>query len=101
VGQDLMLPISAMAKVNPPTPSGTAKAVRAAAKTGQPIIHKVGPGDTLTSIARRYNVLVHQLAEWNVMQPNDVLQLGRKLKIFAHESPQADSRSSTASTSYA
>lgn len=92
VGQDLLLPISAMAKINPPP--GTPKPVRAAAKTNQPIIHKVRAGETLTSIARHYNVLVHQLAEWNVMQPNDVLQLGRKLKIWANQSPQADSRSS-------
>ncbi len=89
VGQDLLLPISAMAKFTPPAAPGTAKPVRAAAKIGQPVIHKVRSGETLTSIARRYNVMVHQLAEWNVMQPNEILRLGRKLKIWINDGPQA------------
>lgn len=93
VGQDLLLPISAMAKISPKAAPGAARPVRAAAKTNQPIIHRVRSGETLTSIARRYNVMVHQLAEWNTMKVNEILRLGRKLKIFIHEAPQADGRS--------
>lgn len=89
IGQSLMLPISATAKL--PTAPNVAKPIRAAAKTG-PIIHKVRSGETLTSIARRYNVMVHQLAEWNTMQANEVLRLGRKLKIWTNDGPQANSR---------
>ena len=39
--------------------------------------------------ARRYHVLVQQLAQWNDMEPGDVLRLGKKLKIWANDSPQA------------
>lgn len=91
VGQDLLLPISAMAKITPPKGTQTAaKPVRAVAKAGQPIIHKVRQGETLTSIARRYNVMVHQLTEWNSMEANETLRFGRKLKIWATDRPQAN-----------
>lgn len=92
VGQDLLLPISAMAKFETPA-APKAKAIRASAKPNpnQPLIHKVRAGETLTSIARRYNVLVQQLAEWNRMRPNDVLTRGRRLRIWPNDGPQASS----------
>jgi membrane-bound lytic murein transglycosylase D len=83
IGQSLMLPISTSAY------STGVKSVRAAVQSGEPIIHRVRRGETLSSIARRYNVLVRQLAEWNLMSPDDVLQLGRKLKIWNGDGPQA------------
>ncbi len=89
VGQSLLLPLSTAAKIPQPVVAGTTKAIRLVAKSGQPIVHKVRPGETLSSIARRYNVMVHQLAEWNIMQANDVLQLGRKLKVWTSDGPQA------------
>ena len=48
----------------------------------RPIIHKVRSGETLYSISRKYNVLVRQLAEWNLMRPGDVLKLGQRLKVW-------------------
>ncbi|HEX9811577.1 MAG TPA: LysM peptidoglycan-binding domain-containing protein [Burkholderiales bacterium] len=83
IGQSLMLPISASAY-----PTGV-KPVRITIHGDDPIIHRVRHGETLSSIARRYNVLVRQLAEWNLMRPNDILQLGRKLKIWNGDGPQA------------
>jgi peptidoglycan lytic transglycosylase D len=85
LGQNLMLPISQSA-----APSGHGvKPVRIAAKAGEPIIHRVRRGETLSSIARRYNVLVREIAQWNFMRPNEILQLGRKLKIWIDDGPQA------------
>jgi peptidoglycan lytic transglycosylase D len=85
IGQNLMLPISAST-----APSGRgAKPVRLSAKSDEPIIHRVRRGETLSSIARRYNVLVRQIAEWNLMRPNEILKLGRRLKIWVNDGPQA------------
>lgn len=81
IGQDLVVPVPAAGR-------GT-NAVLAANRTDEPIIHKVRRGETLTSIARRYGVLVRQVAEWNLMHPNDILHMGRKLKIWINKGPQA------------
>ncbi|MFL6647394.1 MAG: LysM peptidoglycan-binding domain-containing protein [Sulfurifustaceae bacterium] len=90
-GQDLLLPISSMAKIEPPAAPAKAKAIRASVKANQPMIHKVRAGETLSSIARRYNVLVQQLAEWNRMRPNDILTRGRRLRIWPSDGAQASS----------
>lgn len=86
IGQSLLLPISSSAPAAAP---GRAAPIRAAARSTQPVIHRVRPGDTLYGIARRYNVLVQQIAEWNVLDPADVLRLGQKLKIFPATRPSA------------
>lgn len=92
VGQDLLIPMSER-PINPVLVSQTrTKAVVASAKAprpGQPVIHRVRSGETLYSIARRYNVLVRQLREWNLMQTSDVLRLGQKLKIWPGKVPSA------------
>ena len=96
VGQSLMIPfssrllppvaVSAATKFAPAKPAlSTANATGAKA----PLIHYVRAGETLWSIARRYGVLVSQIAYWNVLEPGDVLQLGQKLRIFAHGAPAA------------
>jgi membrane-bound lytic murein transglycosylase D len=46
-------------------------------------------GETLSSIARRYNVLVQQLAQWNLLDPSDVLKLGQRLRIWPKGAPTA------------
>lgn len=88
-GQDLMIPISASAN----TPKIIRTAYRGSstrtAQRGEPVIHRVRRGETLWSIARRYDVLVGQLAKWNLMQLDDVLRLGTKLKIWTGGGPTA------------
>ena len=76
IGQRLVLPASA-------------RPVHTAADAGRPVLHKVRRGETLSEIARRYGVLVRQLAEWNLMHPKDVLHMGRTLKIWTNSGPQA------------
>lgn len=95
VGQDLLIPVSERA-IAPVIASQTkTKTVAAASpktpadRGAGPVIHKVRSGETLYSISRKYNVLVHQLAEWNLMRPSDVLRLGQRLKIWPAGTPSA------------
>ncbi len=93
-GQDLLIPISA----RPLKPEVIRTAYRAStspAARGEPVIHRVRRGETLSSIARRYNVVVGQLAKWNLMQMGDVLRLGQKLKIWTGGAPTASIEVST------
>ncbi|MCR4346482.1 MAG: transglycosylase SLT domain-containing protein [Sulfuricaulis sp.] len=89
VGQDLLIPISA----RPLTVAAVRTTYRSTeahtAKRGENIVHRVRRGDTLSSIARRYNVLVNQLIKWNFIKANDILRLGQKLKIWPNGSPTA------------
>ena len=43
--------------------------------------HTVAKGETLSSIARTYNVTVDQLCAWNNIKKTDVLKIGRKLVV--------------------
>jgi len=93
-GQDLLIPISA----RPLKPEVIRTAFRASssrAARGEPVIHRVRRGETLSSIARRYNVVAGQLAKWNLMQMGDVLRLGQKLKIWTGGPPTASIEVST------
>ena len=87
VGQDLLIPISARA-MKPPVVR-TAYRPPARIERGEPVIHRVRSGETLWSIARRYNVLVRQLVQWNQIDLNDVLQLGQRIKIWTSGGPTA------------
>lgn len=92
VGQSLLLPISAHAPaavVEAAANSNTRVRAASGGRGNQVVIHRVRPGDTLWSLARRYNVLVHQIAEWNRMRPGDALITGRKIKIFTNGRPSA------------
>ncbi|MHB1951576.1 MAG: LysM peptidoglycan-binding domain-containing protein [Acidiferrobacteraceae bacterium] len=46
------------------------------------IIHRVRRGESLWSIARRYNVYVSQLARWNYIGVRNALKLGQRLLIW-------------------
>jgi membrane-bound lytic murein transglycosylase D len=83
VGQDLLIPVSGrklvITKPNlAPDSKSTTKTTNGKAR----IIHHVRAGDTLSGIARRYNVYVHQLRSWNLMDADDMLKAGQKLLIW-------------------
>ncbi len=93
VGQDLLIPLSERA-ISPviaaqtKTKTVTVAATKTPANRGAgPIMHRVRSGETLYGISRKHNVLVHQLAEWNLMQPSDVLRLGQQLKVWPRGTP--------------
>jgi membrane-bound lytic murein transglycosylase D len=88
VGQDLLIPISSR-PITVAAVRTNYKSSASIAQRGQPVIHRVRRGDTLYSIARRYNVMVHQLTKWNFIKANDILSLGQKLKIWPKGSPTA------------
>ena len=43
----------------------------------------VQAGDSLWSVARRYDVTVAELAQWNAMSPRDTLSIGRELVVWS------------------
>ncbi len=56
-------------------------AVTLPSKTGEVIYHEVLPGDTATSVARRYGTTVDRLLKMNGLEPSSVLQRGQLLAI--------------------
>jgi membrane-bound lytic murein transglycosylase D len=87
-GQSLLIPISTR-RLTPPRPPKIVRSENPASSNSQPVLHRVRSGETLWSIARRYGVLIQKIAEWNLMNSNDVLQLGQILKIWTSGAPSA------------
>lgn len=46
------------------------------------ISHKVKPGETLSGLARRFKVSVHDIARWNQFSPNRQLRIGESVRIY-------------------
>ena len=95
VGQELLIPMSGAA-TRPPAASSqvaarattpTTSAVRATQAT--PSSYKVKRGDTLTSIAARFNVTVTDLKKWNKLSSTR-LDIGQKLSLARTDARQAN-----------
>lgn len=86
-GDFLMVP-HAVKSLAAYTESADARAARtrATVRAGLKLEHVVAPGESLWSIARRYDVNVRNLAAWNAMAPGDVLSIGRKLVVWSRKS---------------
>ena len=52
--------------------------------SAQQFIHRVSAGETLWSIARRYQVKVGQLMSWNQLQNDHILNLNQPLTVFSN-----------------
>ena len=84
VNQNLLIPISArplstrVANVTRPVPRARVNPPKSQAK----VVHRVRQGETLWSIARKYEVYVNQLARWNFMNKGDILRVGQRLQIW-------------------
>ncbi len=50
--------------------------------THQQLVYRVRGGDTLSSIAERFNVLPEQLADWNRIRLNDLIHRGQRIVIY-------------------
>ena len=96
-GQSLLIPISTRRRtirtIRPTVPISSPR--NPVSAQSQPILHRVRSGETLWGIAQRYNVLIHEIAEWNRINPNDILRLGQRLKIWTSGSPAARYRDVT------
>lgn len=63
--------------------------------------HTVASGETLGSIAKKYNVTVKQITEWNKLSNPDALSIGQKLRItIGASSKSTSSKSSSSATKY-
>lgn len=92
LGQNLLIPVSGRRLVIPSSIAQAEPAVHherlrtylhmARYNQRVRIVHRVRPGESLWSIARRYNVYVSQLAHWNYMGVRDALKLGQRVLIW-------------------
>jgi murein DD-endopeptidase MepM/ murein hydrolase activator NlpD len=64
-----------------PQPAPVATAPRATPPVQSATAHVVQPGETLTSIARRYNVRLNDLAAANNIQPYKMVRMGERLVV--------------------
>jgi membrane-bound lytic murein transglycosylase D len=53
------------------------------------IVHRVKRGDTLFSIARRYDTTVEELKEWNRLR-SSAIQIGQRLTVFRDSGPSTN-----------
>jgi membrane-bound lytic murein transglycosylase D len=79
--------------------SGTTDAVVASAAVPTPapraesapekVVHRVRRGDTLYSIAKRYDTTVEEIKEWNRLR-SSAIQIGQRLTIFRDSGPSTN-----------
>lgn len=60
--------------------------------SGQRVIHTVRKGETLSSIARRYNTSVDNIRRWNGIRGNTI-RVGQKLSIYGKSSGKSGGKS--------
>ncbi len=86
LGQDLLIPASTSrpAQVSPAPEPPPASASRGLVR----VVHRVRSGETLWSIARKYNVYVHQLKQWNTLG-DGILKLGQQLDVWTRSGATA------------
>ena len=46
------------------------------------INYRVRTGDSLSTIANRFNIAIHEILNWNPIDPGDYLQPGQKLRLY-------------------
>jgi membrane-bound lytic murein transglycosylase D len=85
-GQDLLIPVS-VNKLNARQSAAIIETANANVRhegddERVKILHRVRSGESLWSIARKYNVYIHQLREWNLLEPGDTLRRGKRLFIW-------------------
>ncbi len=86
-GRNLLIPLRnasvASRKVRENDVPGNTTATSASA-TSSRVTHRVKKGDTLWSIARRYQVKLDELMAWNNLRASDILSLDQMLTVFVN-----------------
>ena len=80
-GHDLLIPAGKGTGYALNQAPGTDTA-RSATREGRKLIYSVRSGDTLWDIARRHDVELDHLAQWNSLSPRDPLRVGQRLSIW-------------------
>ena len=92
IGQELLIPMSGSTRAPAPTATVVASKTSGAAKAAPASttsIYKVKRGDTLTSIAAKFNVTVNDLKKWNKLSSTR-LDVGQKLALAPPNVRQAN-----------
>jgi membrane-bound lytic murein transglycosylase D len=80
VGQELMVPISGVLRIPSTAMASASKTTPASEQTPAPKVYQVKRGDTLSSIAARFNLTVDDLKKWNKLTSTR-LDVGQKLTL--------------------
>jgi membrane-bound lytic murein transglycosylase D len=70
-----------------PRKRAVAPAPRRVESAPEKVIYRVRRGDTLFSIAKRYDATVQELKEWNRLRSN-AIKVGQRLTIFRDGGPR-------------
>ncbi len=100
VGQSLIIPATAENQVAKQTQSATSESSTPAAEpkvaassttahAGKPTLYKVKKGETLNTIAERYNVTTRDLSQWNSLR-GTYIKPGMELKVYASSIAKGD-----------
>lgn len=87
-GRDLVIPVRGLPEraVSQTNASGSSGSVATSFNTNtqesRKVIHRVKKGDTLWSIAKRYQVKLQELMSWNKLSSSQILSLNQQLLVF-------------------
>jgi murein DD-endopeptidase MepM/ murein hydrolase activator NlpD len=94
-GQRLVIPrFEATSSASPrqtaaaPTPAKPAPAIAAPATASGPLVHTVAPGETLSSLSRKYKKSVAEIAKANKIEPHTLVKMGDRIIIPGMRAPQ-------------
>ena len=86
VGQSLTIYVYSSLDTQPPIEKTTTSQNTVQKNTSAFVYHRIRRGETLNSIAGKYNVSITALREWNDLSGNKIYA-GRNLKIYTDKSP--------------
>jgi membrane-bound lytic murein transglycosylase D len=86
IGQELMIPVGGTI---PPKSASAGASSSPSATQPIPAVYRVKRGDTLFSIATKFNVTVNDLKKWNKLTSTR-LDIGQKLSLAEAKGPQAN-----------
>ncbi len=64
----------------------TPRAIAQSSVQTKTVFYWIKPGDTLSSIARKYGVSIYDLCKWNGLNKNRTLSIGKRIRIYTSNS---------------